>query len=281
MKKKKGKIEKMKKIDKEKKRYFIIVLIRSLLIIFGLLLWEYKATNGSYNPVFTSYPSAIFKDLIVFFSSGELAKHASITLTEVFWGLFLGSLIGITFAIIFGYFSFIGEVLTPIISGFSCIPQLALAPVYVLWFGLGLTSKIFLAGLMVFFNVFSATYGAIKSMDKGILESANLLGAGHFQTLRTVVIPSCMPWILSGIRGGVSAALVGAIIGEYIGSKGGFGWMITYSTSYFNISRVMSCIVILLFVGLGLNKVLDIMEQKLLVWRTVTSLRMENLKNQD
>ena len=88
MKKKKGKIEKMKKIDKEKKRYFIIVLIRSLLIIFGLLLWEYKATNGSYNPVFTSYPSAIFKDLIVFFSSGELAKHASITLTEVFRGLF-------------------------------------------------------------------------------------------------------------------------------------------------------------------------------------------------
>ena len=180
-----------------------------------------------------------------------------------------------------GYWSFIGEIITPIISALSCIPQLALAPIYVLWFGLGLTSKIFLAGLMVFFNVFSATYGAIKSMDKGILESANLLGASHFETLRMVVIPSCMPWILSGLRGGVSAALVGAIIGEYIGSKGGFGWMITYSTSYFNISRVMSCIVILLFVGLGLNKVLDVLEKKLLGWRTVTSLRTESLKNQD
>ncbi|WP_242950998.1 ABC transporter permease [Acetoanaerobium noterae] len=281
MKKKKGKNEKMRSIDKEKKRYFSVVAIRSVFIIAGIFLWEYSASSGSYNPIFTSYPSQILKDLIVFFTSGELYKHASITLTEVFWGLFFGSAIGILLAIVFGYFSFIGEIITPIISAISCIPQLALAPVYVLWFGLGLTSKIFLAGLMVFFNVFSATYGAIKSMDKGILESANLLGASHFQTLRTVVIPSCMPWILSGLRGGVSAALVGAIIGEYIGSKGGFGWMITYSTSYFNISRVMSCIVILLFVGLGLNKILDIMEQKLLVWRTVTSLRMENLKNQD
>ena len=281
MKNKKGKNATMKIISNEKKRYYTIVAIRSILIFTGLLLWQYVANNGSYNPLFTSYPSEILKDLVVFSTSGELYKHASITLVEVFWGLFFGSTIGIIFAIVFGYWSFIGEIITPIISALSCIPQLALAPIYVLWFGLGLTSKIFLAGLMVFFNVFSATYGAIKSMDKGILESANLLGASHFETLRMVVIPSCMPWILSGLRGGVSAALVGAIIGEYIGSKGGFGWMITYSTSYFNISRVMSCIVILLFVGLGLNKVLDVLEKKLLGWRTVTSLRTESLKNQD
>jgi NitT/TauT family transport system permease protein len=131
---------------------------------------------------------------------------------------------------------------------------------------------------MVFFNVFSATYGAIKSMDKGILESANLLGASEFVTLRTVVLPSCMPWILSGLRGGVSAALIGAIIGEYIGSRGGLGWMITYSTSYFNISRVMSCILVLLVLGLALNKALDLLERRVLVWRTVTTLGTERLK---
>ncbi len=268
----------MKKSRRTTNRNNLVSIIRIVVVVGLLLSWEISAQKEVYNPIFASYPSEIIKDLINFFNSGELAKHASITLTEAILGLLCGSIIGIFLAIVFSYFSILGELITPIISAISCIPQLALAPIYVLWFGLGLKSKVFLAGLMVFFNVFSATYGAIKDIDSGILESANLLGANNIQTLRTVIIPCCMPWILSGLRGGIGAALVGAIIGEYIGAKGGFGWMITYSTSYFNISRVMSCIVILLFVGMFLNKMLDILEDKLLIWRTETSLSMENSK---
>lgn len=271
----------MKKTRKTISRNNLVLIIRTILVVGLILIWEISAGKGLYNPIFTSYPSEILQDIINFFASGELAKHASITLTEAILGLLFGSVIGIFLAIIFGYFSILGDIITPIISAISCIPQLALAPIYVLWFGLGLKSKVFLAGLMVFFNVFSATYGAIKNIDSGIIESANLLGANNIQTLRTVIIPSCMPWILSGLRGGIGAALVGAIIGEYIGAKGGFGWMITYSTSYFNISRVMSCIVILLLVGMFLNKILDILENKLLIWRTETSLSMEGSKNRN
>ncbi len=277
MKEKKEKKE--KRIKRERNDQRAALLIRSALIAAALFFWEYQATREVYNPIFTSYPSAIIADLKIFVTSGELYKHALITLSEVFWGLLFGSVIGIALAVFFGYFVFVGKIFTPIISAISCIPQLALAPIYVLWFGLGLKSKIFLSGLMVFFIVFSTTYRAIRTMDKGILESANLLGASDFQILRTVVIPSCMPWILSGVRGGISSALIGAIIGEYIGSKGGFGWMITYSTSYFNIGRVMSCIVILLAVGLGLNKIMDLMENKLLIWRTDTTLQAESFKN--
>lgn len=271
----------MKKNSRVISRNNLVLIIRTIIVVGLLLFWEISAQKGLYNPIFTSYPSEIIKDLVNFFTSGELAKHASITLTEAIFGLLFGSVIGIFLAIVFGYFSILGELITPIISAISCIPQLALAPIYVLWFGLGLKSKVFLAGLMVFFNVFSATYGAIKGIDSGLLESATLLGANNIQILRTVVIPSCMPWILSGLRGGIGAALVGAIIGEYIGAKGGFGWMITYSTSYFNISRVMSCIVILLLVGMFLNKVLDILEDKLLIWRTESTLSIENSKNRN
>lgn len=281
MKKKKGKRGKMKKNSRVISRNNLVLIIRTIIVVGLLLFWEISAQKGLYNPIFTSYPSEIIKDLVNFFTSGELAKHASITLTEAILGLLFGSVIGIFLAIVFGYLSILGELITPIISAISCIPQLALAPIYVLWFGLGLKSKVFLAGLMVFFNVFSATYGAIKGIDSGLLESATLLGANNIQILRTVVIPSCMPWILSGLRGGIGAALVGAIIGEYIGAKGGFGWMITYSTSYFNISRVMSCIVILLLVGMFLNKVLDILEDKLLIWRTESTLSIENSKNRN
>ena len=264
--------------DKQKNPAHLALIIRTVIVVTGILAWEYFANYGNYNPIFTSYPSEIVRDSITFATSGQLYRHASITIKEVFGGIFFGSIIGIALATFFGYFDFAGKIFTPIISAFSCIPQLALAPIYVLWFGLGLQSKIFLAGLMVFFNVFSATYGAIKGMDKGILESANLLGATEFETLRTVVMPSCMPWILSGLRGGVSAGLVGAIIGEYIGAKGGLGWMITYSTSYFNISRVMSCILVLLALGLTMNKILDLVERRVLAWRTVTTLGTEKLK---
>lgn len=259
----------------------LALLIRTVIVVGGLLAWEVYAQKGSYNPIFTSHPMAILKDLVNFLTSGELAYHASITLTEAFLGLFFGSIIGIVLAIIFGYFSFLGDIITPIISAISCIPQLALAPIYVLWFGLGLSSKAFLAGLSVFFNVFSSTYGAIKGIDKQIIESANLLGTNNIQTLRTVILPACMPWVLSGFRGGIGAALVGAIIGEYIGAKGGFGWMITYSTSYFNTTRVMSCIVILLIVGMSLNKILDILESKILIWRSETTLSLNNSRNKN
>lgn len=260
---------------KNKNERIVIITVRTVLVLFFILVWEFCARRGYYNSFFTSYPSEILKDLLGFFKSGELAKHTAITLTEALLGLFYGTLIGVITAIIFGYFSVLGKIITPVITAISGIPQLTLAPVYVLWFGLGLTSKIFLAGLMVFFNVFFSTYNAIKNIDRQLIESANLLGAGNIQTLRTVVVPACMPWILSGIRGGVGSALVGAIIGEYMGSSGGFGWMITYSTSYFNIKRVMSCILILLLVGLVLNKLLDFAESKMLIWKTETTLSMK------
>lgn len=260
---------------KDRNEKIFIKVVRTVIVLGFLLAWEFCARKGMYNSFFTSYPSEILKDLVEFYRSGALARHTAITFTEAFLGLFYGTIIGIVTAIIFGYFSILGKIITPIISAISGIPQLTLAPVYVLWFGLGLSSKIFLAGLMVFFNVFFSTYNAIKNIDKKLIESANLLGASNIRTLRTLVVPTCMPWILSGIRGGVGSALVGAIIGEYIGATGGFGWMITYSTSYFNIKRVMSCILILLLVGIVLNKILDFAESKILIWKTETTLSMK------
>lgn len=156
---------------------------------------------------------------------------------------------------------------------------MTLAPVYILWFGLGLTSKIFLAGLMVFFHVFFSTYAGIQNVEPKLIESANLLGAGKVQTLVHVVLPSSMPFILSGIRVGVGSSLVGAIIGEYIGASAGFGWMIAYASSFFNIARVMSCILILLIVGILLNFSLDKIEKYLLRWRAPTNLSMEHKRN--
>lgn len=255
-----------------RKTNFQLILIRTSLILIFLFLWEWTAITGKVSTFYTSNPSAILSDLTEFLISGDLAKHASVTLKEAGFGLLYGSLFGISVGLFLGQFSFIGKLFKPIITAIHGIPQLTLAPVYILWFGIGLSSKIFLAGLMVFFNVFFATYNAILSMEQRLIESANLLGANKLQTLLYVVLPTCTPWIIVGIRAGIGSSLIGAIVGEYMGASAGFGWMVAYATSYFNITRVMSCIVILLIVGVFMNAVLDKIEKLLLKWKTQTSL---------
>ena len=263
----------------EKKLNRVTFIIRSILILGLIVLWEIAARAKWYNPFFTSYPTEIIADLVSFIKSGDLAYHTVITLKEAFLGLLFGSVIGVLLGVLFGQFVTLGKIFTPILTAINGIPQLTLAPVYVLWFGLGLTSKVFLAGLMVFFCVFFSTYNAIKNTEQKLIESAHMLGAGSIQTLWHVVLPYCMPWILSGIRSGVGACMVGAIIGEYMGASGGFGWMVTYATSFFMIRRVMSCIFILLLVGMILNWILDFAERKLLRWRVNTKLSMEISKH--
>jgi NitT/TauT family transport system permease protein len=256
----------------EKKIQRKTLIIRTILIVGLLCLWEIAARKEWYNPFFTSYPTEILLDLTLFVKSGDLAYHMIITMREAFLGLLYGTVIGILLGVLFGQFVTLGKIFTPILTAINGIPQLTLAPVYVLWFGLGLTSKVFLAGLMVFFCVFFSTYNAIRNMEQKLIESAHILGANSIQTLWHVVLPYCMPWILSGIRSGVGACMVGAIIGEYMGASGGFGWMVTYATSFFMIRRVMSCILILLIVGLLLNWGLDFLERKVLKWKVDTRL---------
>lgn len=257
---------------------YIVITIRILIIGAFILAWELSARARLYNPLFTSYPSEIFKDLIQFYTSGDLVKHTSVTLREAFTGLFYGTIFGVVIGLILGQFETLGKIILPIISAIHGIPQLTLAPVYILWFGLGLTSKIFLAALMVFFNVFFSTYAGVYNVEPKLIESAILLGAGKVQTLIHVVLPSSLPFIISGIRVGVGSSLVGAIIGEYIGASAGFGWMIAYASSFFNIARVMSCILILLVVGIFLNFSLDKIEKYLLRWRALTNLSLKHGK---
>ncbi|MCR1899932.1 ABC transporter permease [Irregularibacter muris] len=260
---------------KQRKPYSIMI-IRIFIIGFFLVFWEWAAQAKIYNSLFTSFPSDILKDLVKFYTSGDLVRHTSVTLQEAFMGLFYGTIAGIIAGLLLAQLESLGKILLPIITAIHGIPQLTLAPVYVLWFGLGMISKIFLAGLMVFFHVFFATYSGIQNVEPKLIESANLLGAGKIQTLIYVVLPSSMPWILSGIRIGVGSSLVGAIIGEYIGASAGFGWMIAYATSFFNIARVMSCILILLVVGSILNFILDKTENYLLRWRAPINLSINH-----
>lgn len=263
-----------KLISKKNSQAGYALIIRIFFIGAVVIFWELLARNNTRIAFYTSYPSEILLDLIKFAHSGDMLRHVGITLQEAYLGLLYGSFLGILIGVFFSQFSIFGKIFTPIISAIQGIPQLTLAPLYILWFGIGLKSKVILATLMVFFNVFIATYSAIKNIDQKLIESATLLGANKVQILWHIVIPTSMPWILSGVRIGASICMVGAIIGEYIGSSGGLGWMVTYASSFFQIGRVMSCISVLLIIGLLVSSILERIERYLLRWRSEINLKM-------
>lgn len=266
------------KRGKKKKRDVIALPIRVLLIAVFIFFWEMIAKNNIKIAFYTSYPSEIFLDLIEFIQTGDAWVHIGTTVKEAYLGLFYGTVIGIGLGVLFSQFQIFGKIFVPIISVIQGIPQLTLAPLYILWFGIGFTSKVVLASLMVFFNVFFSTYNAIKNIDQRLIESAALLGAGKYQILWHIVIPSSMPWIMSGIRIGSSVCMVGAIIGEYIGASSGLGWMVTYASSFFQIKRVMACIFILMIIGLFVTWLLEKAECYVLRWRAETNLAMQSAK---
>ena len=263
-------------MSKKQKRSVFIVISRLLLVFSFFLIWEIAARTGRVDVFYTSYPTEIATDLVDFIVSGELIRHMSITLQEALTGLFYGTIIGVTSGVLLSQFSTLGKILQPIITAIYGIPQLAMAPIYILWFGTGIFAKIFLAGLCVFFNVFFSTYNAMKNIDQKLLESASLLGAGKYQMLWYVVIPTSMPWIISGIRMGAGVCMLGAIVGEYMGASGGFGWAVTEATNFFEVKRVMSCIIVLMIVGVTINYLLNRLENFVLRWRMETDLSMNN-----
>lgn len=243
------------------------IVLRTVLFLLFMAAWELMARSGVINPFYSSQPSQILRDLPLFYHEGGMLKHTGVTLTEALWGLLFGTFFGIAVAFLLGIFEFLGKVIEPFITALYGIPKLALAPIFVLWFGLGIESKVIMASLLVFFLVFFSTYGGIKSVDRHLLTSVRLMGATQLQIILKVILPSSAPWILAGVRGGLGASLIGAIVGEYMGASAGLGWVISSATSFFQVDRVMSCILILFVVGIVFNFILKHIEKLLLKWR--------------
>lgn len=249
-----------------------IAILRVLLFLTLIVAWELLVTVGVLDPFYTSKPSKVYHDMIAFYQSGALFRHTVVTLQESIGGLFWGTIIGISVGFTLGEIRLMGAIFEPFITALYGIPKLALAPIFVLWFGLGIKSKVILSSLLVFYLVFFSTYAGVRNVNQDLVTSVKLMGANRWQVILKVTLPSCTPWILSGIRGGLGASLIGAIVGEYMGSSAGLGWMISYAASFFRVDRVMSCIFILFFIGILFNQSLKCIERKLLKWRVTGDL---------
>lgn len=246
---------------------FRINLIRLALVAGFLAAWEAGGALGLLNPFFFSRPSAIFLDLWGLAASGQVFYHLWITMEEALLGLLLGGLAGAALAFALAASPFWARVLDPILMVLYGIPRIALAPLFILWFGLGVASKVVFALVLVFFLMFFNTFAGLKGVSPEMVDAVRVMGARRWQLLRLVTLPAVTPWMLAGLKSGVGMALLGAIVGEYVGGNAGLGWMINSAAGLFETTRVFSALFVLGALVLAANQALDRLERRLLRWR--------------
>ena len=216
---------------------------------------------------FFGQPLEVFKRIWVWFSSGSIYRHLGVTLIETLLAFVTGTLLGLGVGLWLALSPLASALADPYIKAMNAMPRVILAPIFAVWFGLGILSKVALGITLVFFIVFFNVYQGVKEVSPVVLNNARMLGANGRQLLRTVYLPSAMSWVFSSLHTSVGMAFVGAVVGEYLGSARGVGYLILQAEGAFDINTVFAGILVLTAFALALDTVVTVVENRLLVWR--------------
>jgi len=242
--------------------------------LLGLVLVAWEATAGNpkaewtlVDKFWTSQPSDIYLRLSEWITRGTLWLHLVVTLQEMAVGLVIGSILGVGLGFLLGRNLTLARVLDPFIMAIYSIPKLALAPLFILWFGVGLEPKIVLVSTACFFLLFLNTYSGVRDVDHELLDIIRLMGASQGDLLFKVVLPSASPWILTGLKAAVPYSLIGAVVGEIMASNRGVGYLLIHAQGQYDTAGVFAAIIVLMILGLLLNEVVNRSETYLLRWK--------------
>ncbi len=227
--------------------------------------WEYGAGRW-FDLLWTSSPSHIGEFLLEW-AQKDLMHHLVITARETAVGYTAGTFLGILVGAILARLEFASKVLDPFILALNGIPRIALAPLFIIWFGIGEVSKMVLASMLAFFLCFYATMSGLRTVDQQHINIARVMGATPTQIFFKVLLPSASPWIITAMKLSLPFALIGAIVGEFIASTAGIGYMIRLYTSQFHTTGAMSGILVLMVCIIFVNAFLDRLESYALKWR--------------
>ena len=253
-----------------------ISLQRLAFVALVFVIWE-AATGGfglraALDPIIVARPSRAIAEVGAYAQSGLLAKDLSATLEAATSGLALGMVGGVAFGLLLGYVRPVAETVEPVLVGLNSLPRIALAPVLVLAFGLGLSSKIFLAFFTVFFVVFFNTYLGIRSVDPDLVRAIRVMGGDRWHLARFVVLPSVFSWIFAALRTSVSFALSGAVVGEFVGSTAGLGYRMVISAGLLDTNRTYAILLLLMLIAVTLVELAKRVEDRLLRWRPAAAV---------
>lgn len=267
-----------------RRRRLLVWQVGLLLVLFSA--WHVLVTPGLIPPMFFANDSqaAFFfgeplkilqRTYEWFFVSHEIYLHLWITLVETLLGFGIGATLGLTVGLWLALSPFAAAILDPYIKALNSMPRVILAPIFAVWFGLGVASKVALSVTLVFFIVFFNVYQGVKEVNPLVLANARMLGANKRQLLRQVYLPSATSWVFSSLHTSVGLAFVGAVVGEYLGSSRGVGYLILQAEGSFDIDTVMAGILVLTAFALLLDWVVTLAERRFMKWQPRTSVAVE------
>jgi sulfonate transport system permease protein len=238
-----------------------------LLLIIVFVVWHVLTATEVLPPFFFGRPLVVLEKAWDWFASGKIYGHLAITLLETALAFIVGTLLGLIVGLWLALSPTASALLDPYIKAANSMPRVILAPIFAVWFGLGIWSKVALGVTLVFFIVFFNVYQGVKEVSPVVLANARMLGASSRDLLRTVYLPSATSWVFSSLHTSVGMAFVGAVVGEYLGSAAGVGYLILQAEAVFDINTVFAGILVLTAFALALDGLVSIAEKRLLVWR--------------
>jgi NitT/TauT family transport system permease protein len=233
--------------------------------------WQLFTQLKIVDPFFFGQPSGIVKQLRDWIQHGtqygSLWLQIWITMKEALLGFVYGVVAGVIAGVVLGQSPFLSQVIGPYIKVLNAIPRIVLGSIFVVALGLGTTSKVLLAAVLVFFVVFFNAFQGVREVDRNLINNARVLGASRWQVTRHVVLPSAVTWIIASLHVAFGFAIIGAIVGEFLGSQKGLGLVIATSQNNFNPNGVFAAMLIIAVVALTAEAIIGRLERRLLAWR--------------
>jgi len=249
------------------RRRAVVLAGRVALLVGIIALWQAAAQLHFADPGVIASPLAIWNHLVVWTMNGTLWFHSAITIEETIGGFLIGASTGIVLGFAIGRYRTLAEIFDPFVLAIYSVPKVALAPLFIVWFGIGLEMKVILAAVTVLFIVFFNTLAGVRNVDRDLVDAVWLMGAKPRDILFKVVIPSALSWALTGVRIAIPYALIGAIIGELIASNRGIGYLIASSASQYDTAGVFAALIVLTILAVLLNWIVDLIDARTSKWK--------------
>lgn len=248
-------------------RTSVAAVLQTLVAVLLVAVWEIGAAAGWLDPFFYSRPSAIAGELIGWFATGYIWPHIWATLSETLLGFAIGTLAAVIVGFALGRSFLFGDIFEPFIAAFNGIPRIILAPLFLLWFGLGIESKVALVVTVIFPIVFYSVFSGIREADQGLIDNARVMGASRRDITWTVLMPSALSWIFSSLKVSVGFAISAAVVAEYMGANAGLGYVIADSFAFFRATGGFAAMLLLLVIVTVLNLMLGALSRRLMAWK--------------
>jgi NitT/TauT family transport system permease protein len=245
-------------------RYSWARQVAALLVL--LALWEAAGRAGMLNPLYLPSPSQIGAALFDLFSDGRIWPHLEATFTAALGGLALGITVGVVLGVTAALVPLIAELLEPVMTLLNAVPRVILAPLFVIWLGIGLASKIALSFILVAVLIFFTVFTGIRQVDRRMVERVITLGGDRWALVRHVYLPSVTAWILSNLKIAVGFAFTGALVGEFVAATHGLGYLLSFAQSTYNAALMFALIFLILVVVLLIFGIAGRLEKYLLRW---------------